>query len=71
MSKGLNPDSVSPDLNLSCLQRLSIKIQFGNTIGSKGLDPDQNKHFVGPDLGSNCLQRLSADSKVAASKERV
>ena len=34
------------------------KQSFGNTIRvSKGLDPDQDRHFVGPDLGPNCLQR--------------
>ena len=31
---------------------------------------DQDQNSVGPDLGPNCLQRLSADTKVAASKER-
>ena len=30
---------------------------------SKGLDPDQDRHFVGLDLDRNCLQRLSADDK--------
>ena len=30
---------------------------------SKGLDQDQDRHFVGPDLDQNCLQRLSADNK--------
>ena len=38
---------------------------------SKGLDLDQDGHFVGPDLGPNCLQRFSADDKAAPSKERV
>ena len=29
----------------------------------KGLDPNQDQHYVGPGLGSNCLQRLSTDDK--------
>ena len=44
------------------------KTSVRNTIRmSSSLDPDS----VGPDLGPKCLQRLSADTEVAASKERV
>ena len=42
-----------------------------NTVRvSKGLDPEQDRHFVSPDQGPNCLQRLSTYQqmpKVAAS----
>ena len=38
---------------------------------SKGMDPDQNRHFVGPGLGPNCLQRFSTSGKSSLSKERV
>ena len=38
---------------------------------SNRFDPDQDRYSVGPDLGPNCLQRLSAETKVAASKEKV
>ena len=38
------------------------KQSFRNTIRvAKGLDQDQDQHFVGPDLGPNSLQRLSAE----------
>ena len=40
------------------------KNSLRNTIIlSKGLDPDQDQHFVGPDMGPNCLQRVSVNGK--------
>ena len=49
------------------------KNYFRNTIRvSKGLDPEQDRHFVGSNLGPNCLQRLSAQTtKVASGMVRV
>ena len=38
---------------------------------SKGLDPDQDRHFVSPDLVQTVHKGYQHNTKIAVSKERV